>query len=97
MGSIEEQISLVEKTPGVCGGRARIRGTNIPVWLVIGLIAEGWSDDNIFDATGGTVTADVLVACQKYQLAHVKEISDDLENKEQATAECSSEHSLRLW
>ena len=25
----------IEKTPGVCGGRARIAGTRIPVWVVV--------------------------------------------------------------
>lgn len=25
---------LIQKTPGVCGGRARVRGTRIPVWVL---------------------------------------------------------------
>ena len=28
------EFSLILKTPGVCGGDARIRGTRVPVWVL---------------------------------------------------------------
>jgi uncharacterized protein (DUF433 family) len=32
--------SFIEKTPGVCGGDARVRNTRIPVWLLV--VARKW-------------------------------------------------------
>ena len=30
------RFATIEKTPGVCGGAARVAGTRIPVWQVVG-------------------------------------------------------------
>ncbi|MDB9514185.1 DUF433 domain-containing protein [Kamptonema animale CS-326] len=39
----------IEKTPGVCGGDARIAGTRIPVWLLAGYRCDGTSDAHILE------------------------------------------------
>lgn len=35
---------MIVKTPGVCGGSARIDGTRITVWLIMGLLLNESSD-----------------------------------------------------
>mgnify|MGYP001577055429 CR=1 FL=1 len=37
----------IERRPGVCGGRAVIEGTRIPVHLIVGFIKDGLSADEI--------------------------------------------------
>jgi len=34
----------IQKTIGVCGGRARIRNTRIPVWTIISFLQQGADD-----------------------------------------------------
>lgn len=61
--SVEELIQLLQwlqaelesypvriiRTPGVCGGRARVFRTRIPVWLLVGYRQAGWSDEQILE------------------------------------------------
>lgn len=39
----------IQKTPGVCGGEARIHNTRIPVWLLVGYRKDGVSDTRILE------------------------------------------------
>ena len=50
----QEQLTThsIQKTPGLCGGHARIRHTHLPVWRVIALQNQGADDDEIFRKTG---------------------------------------------
>ena len=41
---------LIQKTPGVCGGRACIRGTRIPVWQLVEHRAFGRTDETLLEA-----------------------------------------------
>lgn len=36
-----QKPSLIQKTPDVCGGYARIRNTRIPVWTLVSLRQQG--------------------------------------------------------
>jgi uncharacterized protein (DUF433 family) len=40
----------VQEVPGVCGGYPTIRGTRIPVWVVVAMRAEGAGLDEIIAA-----------------------------------------------
>lgn len=40
----------IERTPGVCGGRARVAGTRIPVWTLHTLWRAGADDDQVLAA-----------------------------------------------
>jgi uncharacterized protein (DUF433 family) len=55
----------IEKTPGVCGGDARVAGHRIPVWLLVLKKKMGQSDANIL-ADYPTLTPDDLAACWGY-------------------------------
>lgn len=39
--------NLIQKTPGVCGGQARIRDTRIPVWTLVSFCQQGASDEEL--------------------------------------------------
>lgn len=51
--------------PAVLSGKPVIRGTRLAVELVIGLMAEGWSEKDILENYQGLSHADVL-ACLAY-------------------------------
>ncbi len=74
MSVLTERIT---KTPGVCGGRACIRGHRIPVWVLWQWRQFGKSDEWIL---GGypTLTADDLQAAWEYAAAHRAEIEEDI-------------------
>jgi uncharacterized protein (DUF433 family) len=56
------RISLA---PDVLAGKPVIRGTRLSVEFVIGLMVDGWSQDDILENYPG-VTHDDIVACLAY-------------------------------
>jgi type III restriction enzyme len=58
---------VVRKTPGVCGGDACIRGTRIPVWLLVELRRNGASDAAILDDYPGLQPDDLAAAWAYYE------------------------------
>jgi len=40
----------IEKTPGVCGGDARIAGTRIPVWVLVNARRLGYSETDLLES-----------------------------------------------
>jgi uncharacterized protein (DUF433 family) len=59
--------SWIEKTPGVCGGEARIRRTRIPVWLLVEWRREGLPDSQLLDAYPSLTPADLALAWEYYE------------------------------
>lgn len=51
--------------PDVLGGKPVVRGTRLSVEFVIGLLADGWTHDEIADQYPG-VTEDDISACLTY-------------------------------
>jgi len=51
--------------PDVLAGKPVIRGTRLSVEFVIGLMAEGWSEEGILSNYPG-VTHDDIIACLAY-------------------------------
>ena len=51
--------ALIEKTPGVCGGDARIAGTRIPVWLLVAYRQDGASDADLLEAYPNLTESDL--------------------------------------
>lgn len=56
---------LIERKPGVLGGKPVIRGTRISVEFIIGIMADGWSVDDILVNYPG-ITRDDVSACLTY-------------------------------
>lgn len=56
----------IQKTPGVCGGDARIRDTRIPVWLLVGYRKDGRSDATLLEYYPSLTAADLAAAWWYY-------------------------------
>ena len=67
----------ITKTPGVCGGRACIHGTRIPVWVLYEWRRLGNSDEWIL-AGYPTLTLADLRAAWDYANNHRAEIDEDI-------------------
>lgn len=66
---------LVQKTPSVCGGHARIRNTRIAVWTIVSLLNQGSSDVELLENFPSLTQFD-LIATRIYYQAHRAEIDD---------------------
>jgi type III restriction enzyme len=59
--------SWVQKTPGVCGGRACIRDTRITVWGLVNSRRLGLADEQILANIGGLTPADLQAVWDYYR------------------------------
>lgn len=77
----QEQLTThsIQKTPGLCGGHARIRHTRIPVWRVIALQNQGANDDEILQQFPGLTLFDLAIA-RAYYASHIEEIDRAIAN-----------------
>ena len=57
----------IQKTPGVCGGDARIGNTRIPVWLLVLARKQGQPDAELLDAYPALAAADLDAAWDYYR------------------------------
>ncbi|WP_204102933.1 MULTISPECIES: DUF433 domain-containing protein [Spirulina sp. CCY15215] len=72
----------IEKTPGVCGGRACVGKTRIPVWVLVNARRLGASEAHLLD-NYPTITATDLVNAWAYAEAFSKEIDWDIRENEE--------------
>ena len=68
---------MIEHVPGVCGGRACIAGTRIPVWVVEALARDGTHDAQIL-AAFPSITLEQLHAALRYASEHEAEVNHDI-------------------
>ena len=73
--------SWVQKTPGVCGGRACIRDTRITVWGLVIDRQHGLTDEEILANIEGLTLQD-LQAGWDYYAKRPAEINDDIRENE---------------
>lgn len=73
----------IEKTPGVCGGDARIARTRIPVWLLVRQRQLGISESEILHGYS-TLRAEDLNNAWNYYRAHKDEIEAQIAENEEA-------------
>ena len=62
---MDDQSSRIAFDPEVLAGKPVIRGTRLSVELVIGLMANGWSEADILANYRG-ITHDDIIACFAY-------------------------------
>ena len=55
----------VELTPEVLAGKPVVKGTRLSVQLILELLADGWSTEEILDQYP-TLTRDGVLACLRY-------------------------------
>lgn len=73
----------IEKTPGVCGGEARIAKTRIPVWVLVEARLIGYTDAELLTSYP-TITATDLANAWAYAESHSNEIELAIERNEVA-------------
>jgi uncharacterized protein (DUF433 family) len=73
--------SWVQKTLGVCGGRACIRNTRITVWGLVNSRRLGLTDLQILENIGDLTPEDLHVAWDYYR-EHPAEIDEDIRENE---------------
>lgn len=59
-------LATIQKTPGVCGGQARIRQTRIPVWTLVSFRQQGASDEELLRNYPGLSQQDLEAAWSYY-------------------------------
>ncbi len=62
----------IEVNPGVCHGQPCIKGTRIPVHIILGLLANNTSKEEILKAYPNLTIEDIN-ACLKYAASVVEE------------------------
>jgi uncharacterized protein (DUF433 family) len=67
------QLRAIQKTPGICGGDARIRNTRIPVWTLVSLHQQGADTTELLRNYPGLTQSDLDTAWAYYD-AHRDEI-----------------------
>jgi uncharacterized protein (DUF433 family) len=72
----------IEKTPGVCGGDARIANTRIPVWSLLNYRRNGASDARILQDFPH-LKAEDLVNAWTYADTHSEEIEAAIRRNEE--------------
>ena len=75
------ESTRIQKTPGVCGGTARIAGTRVPVWQLVEARQLGATEAQLLLDFPRLRAAD-LVAAWKYAEDHPDEIGDAIHQNE---------------
>ena len=78
--SFEQRLRIV-RTPGICGGSARVHNTRIPVWTLVEAQRRGASIERLI-ADFPSLTAGDIRAAWKYAADHSDEIDIDLLQQE---------------
>ncbi len=74
--------SWIQKTPGVCGGRACVRNTRITVWGLINSRRLGATDEQMLRNIVGLLPEDIR-ATNDYYEEHAAEIEQDIRDNEE--------------
>lgn len=82
---LRTEASWIEKTPGVCGGRACIRTLRMPVWSLVHARRLGFSDQELLTQFVVPLTQADLEAAWAYYAQNREEIEHDIHlNTEEA-------------
>lgn len=75
---------LIRKTPGVCGGRARVGDRRIAVWSLVESRTLGVSEEQLLADFSPPLTREELEAAWRYAAQHPDEIDADIRDNEDA-------------
>jgi uncharacterized protein (DUF433 family) len=76
---------LIVRTPGTCGGRARIAGKRIPVSSVYRWFLRGCEPEDILEKFDGVALAEIYAAIS-YALSNLEEITGEIEGEDLLSA-----------
>lgn len=77
---------LIVKTPGTCGGRARIAGRRVPVSSLYRWFLKGLGPEDILEKYDGATLAEIYAAIT-YALSNRGEITDEIEREDRLESE----------
>lgn len=66
MPAITDIGSLIERTPGICGGRPCLAGAGVSVLRIAGWYKRGWTPEEIARRIGGVSLASIHAALAYY-------------------------------
>ncbi len=75
-------IPGIDRTPGICGGAARVSGTRIPVWTLVRFHQLGMSDAELL-AAYPTLQAQNLTNAWAYYHLHSAEVEREVYTNEE--------------
>jgi uncharacterized protein (DUF433 family) len=81
-----EISELIVKTPGTCGGRARVAGRRIPVSSIYRWFLDGRGPEDILEKYEGVTLAEIYSAIA-YALANRDEIAAEIEEEDRLERE----------
>ncbi len=73
--------SMIDSTPGICGGRARVAGTRVPVHRVAGYYRLGYSPEEMLPLLNSLTLAQVHAALA-YALVNPEEMDQALREEQ---------------
>ncbi len=85
--------SIIEATPGICGGRARLAGTRIPVHRIAGYHRLGYAPEEMLVLLN-TLSLSQIYAALAYALANPDEIEESLREEDDMAGQLSPERLL---
>ena len=77
---------LIVKTPGTCGGRARLAERRVPVSSVYRWFLSGFGPEDILDKYAGATLAEIYAAIT-YALANREEIAAEIDHEDRLESE----------
>jgi uncharacterized protein (DUF433 family) len=80
--TVYQNKTVIQHTPGVCGGNACIQNTRIPVWILVSLRSQGATDKELIENYPSLNQTDLEAAWTYYQqhkdeIDHAIAIQDD--------------------
>jgi uncharacterized protein (DUF433 family) len=63
--NIDTVLSRISSDPEILNGKPCVKGTRIPVWLVIGMLGDGMTESEILDSYP-SLTREDIQACLKF-------------------------------
>lgn len=79
---VSQVKTWIEHTEGICGGRARIRSTRIPVWTLVAYRNLGSSDEELLNNYPLLSQLDLETAWNYYE-EHLMEIDQDIHKNQE--------------
>jgi uncharacterized protein (DUF433 family) len=85
---------FIVKTPGTCGGRARLAGKRIPVSSIYRWFLQGSAPEDILDKYDGASLSEIYAAIS-YALANRAEITREIESEDQLVSQAASSQAVQ--
>ena len=80
---------FIVKTPGTCGGRARLAGKRIPVSSIYRWFQQGSAPEDILDKFEGVSLSEIYAAIS-YALANREEITPEIDSEDRLVSQATN-------